>query len=92
MDHLDEFDSDGKKLPTILPAHRVAASEMIMNAFLKMSFDDRLIHADMHPGNMSFNITERGEVEINIFDCGLAITATKAEWSVTITLILGGIP
>lgn len=79
MDHLDEFDTKGKKLPTILPAHRVAASEMIMNAFLKMTFEDRLIHADMHPGNMSFNITESGEVEINIFDCGLAITATKAE-------------
>lgn len=48
--------------------------KLVSDAFLQMLFSDRLIHGDMHPGNLMVQLGENGlEPKLVILDTGLAV-------------------
>eukprot|EP00392_Amoebophrya_sp_AT5.2_P000508 g509.t1 len=54
-------------------------SSLALNAYLKMLFHDRFVHADLHPGNMFFKILPNGEPELIFLDCGLSVHLSQKD-------------
>jgi aarF domain-containing kinase len=49
------------------------AWQQIVDAFWAMVFKHRLVHADMHPGNVLWSRRSDGRVHMVLIDCGLAV-------------------
>jgi ubiquinone biosynthesis protein len=63
---------DGSKIDEIDPARYPIVAPIIRETFLKMSFEDGFLHADMHPGN--FLITD--DDKLALYDVGLVCEIT----------------
>ena len=59
----------GRKVDELGPGDHVRQAVAIRNAFFKMCFEDGVLHADLHPGNLL--VLESGEVAV--FDLGLVL-------------------
>jgi len=73
---------DGEPLKTLMEARNEVAGmskakkeawRQIVDAFWAMVFKHRLVHGDMHPGNVLWQIGENGCVKLVLIDCGLAV-------------------
>jgi len=58
---------DGKKLDALDPGPHPALAAVTRKVFFKMCFEDGLVHADLHPGNMLLLTDGR----LGVFDVGL---------------------
>merc|ERR1712113_1378519 len=49
------------------------AWRQIVDSFWAMVFKHRLVHGDMHPGNVLWQLRREGGVRLVLIDCGLAV-------------------
>merc|ERR1712039_917726 len=49
------------------------AWRQIVDSFWAMVFKHRLVHGDMHPGNVLWQMRREGGVRLVLIDCGLAV-------------------
>jgi len=87
-----KFDDDAASRVPGVPDGMVAdevrerVAKVCMDMFMKMLFADNFIHGDLHPGNIHFRFEKDPrsglqEVELVIFDAGLAINLSRQDRS-----------